>query len=60
MFVVSVRASSPFCSSLLHFERSLFAMFVFLGLWEQAYHQGYDPASIIKRVQSMLGLKAKL
>lgn len=30
------------------------------GLWEQAYHQGYDPSSIIKRVLGMLGPKAKL
>jgi len=30
------------------------------GLWEQAYHQGYDPSSIIKHVTTMLSVKANL
>lgn len=30
------------------------------GLWEQAYHQGYDSASIQKKVKSMVSTKAKL
>lgn len=31
------------------------------GLWEQAYHQGYDPASIMKKVKSLAaGGKSKL
>lgn len=30
------------------------------GLWEQVYHQGYDSASVMKKVKEMLSLKSKL
>jgi transketolase C-terminal domain/subunit len=30
------------------------------GLWEHAYHQGYDSASVVKKVQSMAGKVSKL
>jgi len=30
------------------------------GLWEQAYHQGYDSTSIVKRANSLFQAKAKL